>query len=841
MDNTNILNSIINLFNKRNNEFEDRKIVFWIDEEKEFEDFFDETEFENIKKIKILDNNKFQVKYLLNYEDTLSDYLVYTSEDVYKGNWFYDMYLYCDIFRADKISMLLRELKIDNKFRYLIERNKKAFEKASNKMKKYDVNFSKEEIIFESMLSGVLNLKDSNYEDVTKTLLLDNEEKHLKYIKKNINEDDFWKFIEYRFGYKGEKSFEKFSYYLIISDFSYSVNIKYLRKYSNHIASSGIQNIILFFDHWKKLSDSNGYKDFSKKIGDILDIKKEFDKLNYEELSENDTFNFIDEIIINKIIDLINHDVFNYNEFINIIEIRRTKFWYDDFKYIYESLFYFIEIYNLMNSVNLRENENMSSVNDIYNFYTKKLYEFDSFYRKFYENYDRIINFEQLKTIREQIEKLYVNEYLDILNSRWLNAVKNDIDEWKLPHVRSQRNFYANYITKENTRTAVIISDALRYEIAHELYEKLNLETRGSTEIESMFGNIPSYTKLGMASLLPNNQIEIKADGRVFVDGIDSASTENRSLILNKATENNSLVYKTDEFLKLSREEKRNDIKGSKLIYFYHNVVDAIGDNAATEDKIFNASRDAIDEIMNLIKNLRDELSITNIIITADHGFIYQRDELFNTDKLYTSKEEYTEFKRRFILTDKDINPEGTMKFSMNYIGNKNFFVYIPNGNMRFRIQGKGNKYVHGGMTLQEIVIPVIKYKPVRRSSPNSDLYEVKYVELILNDDIKRISNSIFHLNFYQNESANERYMSNSFEVYFTDSEGNIISNVEKIIADKKEDEKRDRTFNTKMILKSMSFNKNKDYFLNIKNLKNDKVERFKYIINIAFTDDFGF
>ena len=54
----------------------------------------------------------------------------------------------------------------------------------------------------------------------------------------------------------------------------------------------------------------------------------------------------------------------------------------------------------------------------------------------------------------------------------------------------------------------VIISDAFRYETAYTLFEKLQADEKCSASIAAMQGVLPSYTPLGMASLLPHKTIE---------------------------------------------------------------------------------------------------------------------------------------------------------------------------------------------------------------------------------------------------------------------------------------------------------------------------------------------
>ncbi|MEN1968323.1 PglZ domain-containing protein [Lentibacillus sp. N15] len=80
--------------------------------------------------------------------------------------------------------------------------------------------------------------------------------------------------------------------------------------------------------------------------------------------------------------------------------------------------------------------------------------------------------------------------------------------------------------------------------------------------------------------------------------------------------------------------ELRQTIQGKKVIYIYHNTIDARGDNADTEMEVFQAVEEAMDDILALVNRLVNTVSAANMLITADHGFIYQRDRVEKSQKL---------------------------------------------------------------------------------------------------------------------------------------------------------------------------------------------------------------
>ena len=92
-------------------EFYQRRIIFWYDEDKEFEDKLDEVVLENAKVIALTGNNAFSVKKLLSVDDLTTNYLVYSPLAYNRpdDNWLLDVELYSEEFRADLISIWMDE------------------------------------------------------------------------------------------------------------------------------------------------------------------------------------------------------------------------------------------------------------------------------------------------------------------------------------------------------------------------------------------------------------------------------------------------------------------------------------------------------------------------------------------------------------------------------------------------------------------------------------------------------------------------------------------------------------------------------------------------------------
>lgn len=179
--------------------------------------------------------------------------------------------------------------------------------------------------------------------------------------------------------------------------------------------------------------------------------------------------------------------------------------------------------------------------------------------------------------------------------------------------------------------------------------------------------------------------------------------------------------------------------------------------------------------------------------------------------------------------------------------GKTEYDAFAPRESVRIRKKGGGLNFVHGGISLQEMVVPVIEYKYLRNDSKvyqrNRDKYDTKPVTVSLLSASRKISNMIFSLNFYQKEAVGDNREAENYLLYFTDASGKQVSDTQKIIADKTSDNGQDRTFRCNFHLKQMKYNNTDSYYLNIADESGLQLpQREEFQIDIAFAaDEFEF
>ena len=573
-----------------------------------------------------------------------------------------------------------------------------------------------------------------------------------------------------------------------------------------------------------------------------------FDKLETSALLDSDFFPCVDECILRKYMAQILDNSINADEAEAAVEKRRTMKWYNDFNLYYDGVLHAARMCRFKQEH--KDGFHIAEHTKLWKAYTDSYCEMDRNYRlfrfAFWQSVKKSNPYldDHYKSAADMVERIY-KKFLDDLGDQWTNKLISDefAESSRLPGIPQQADFYETYVAPIEAaggKTFVVISDALRYETAVELKECLVRETNGTAEISAVQSIFPSITKFGMAALLPHKELSLTGDIKVLCDGEPTEGTEAREKVLNSRHPGNAAIQYTD-LLRMKKNERRERIKSANVVYIYHNTIDAVGDKSNTEDDVFEACDKAVKELTKLIPIIVNDMNGTNIFITADHGFIYTYEELKEYDK--ADKDEITgkiiESGRRYVIANAGSTSDILMKTPMTHV-HSDLTGFTPNVCNRIKKQGGGNRYVHGGISLQECVVPVITYKNVRKSYKNYE--EVKKAELQLIDSTRnKVFTNTFSLEFYQKEPVGGKTTEAKYEIYMADASGRDVSDRKIIIADKTDSDVTNRRFKITLNLKSMEFKKTESYYLTVEDKdKKNIVNRVEFTINVAFANDFG-
>ena len=857
MGNDVIRQRLLEKFEAPLSEFYLRRIVFWHDEEQSFGNIIDEIDIPNVKLLKLTGNNNFYAKKLLSMEDTTSNYLVYdpcTYADI-KDDWLLDIELYSESFRADLMSMTMDELNVDQNanMRRLMKQYKKFFENKERvaKLKAFDSSYSSAGQLHIDIMAVLAGSSINSPAGIIRSVLLSGleENESIENIEKFGDINAFWSLVNKYVGYEHTENDTvlDLASHIFLTALSTTMADGFFKGLEKYVSYGHQTTCYSMVNEWIHSEDDKSFFPICTEIENHCELYERFTKVDITDLLDTEIFPCINESILSRFMDQISFNIIKVDEIIQTVEKKRTQKWYHRVEGYFDGLMQAANMQKFYNDHITGFHE--ANYKDMWKNYEDEYYLMDSYYRSFFRAFGLTLKNSNLriedsfKGAADSIENLYKNSYLTPLASKWTALTKDELASGpKLGMLDNQRSFYTSNVApilSGGGRVFVIISDAFRYEAAAELKDRLTRETKGNAEIKGVQSILPSITKYGMAALLPHTKYEVVEGKTILCDGASTDGTANRDKILKaKAPESIAITYK--DFLAMKQAQKCEMAAGKNVIYIYHNVIDATGEAAVTEDKIFEACEEAIDEIFNLVKTISNDLSGTNILITSDHGFLYSYKKLTTSDK---AEKDYVkgiliETDRRYIITDKADDSEHVIVVPMSDY-HSDFYVMIPQDIIRFKTGG-GMNYVHGGASLQEMMVPVITFKNVRATSKK--FVENTKATIELTSSSRKVSNSIFTLNFYQKEPVGGKVSKADYEVYMSDASGNAVSDRQTIIADKTSENGSDRMFHIRVTLKGQEFKKTDTYYLTIIEKGTTNVlDRIEYTIDIAFAGDFDF
>jgi len=397
--------------------------------------------------------------------------------------------------------------------------------------------------------------------------------------------------------------------------------------------------------------------------------------------------------------------------------------------------------------------------------------------------------------LAEKLEKIYTNSFLYLLSKNWQNTLKLS-DFLKSSGFMLQRDFFKQVVARylrQNKILFVIISDALRYEIGSELAGVLEMQRGIKIELDSMIASVPTYTQLGVASLLPGNELKIDTrNGNVTVDNKSSAGMDNRNSILSETVKTlykgkKAKAMSAQEFMELPLTGQEKEIRGYDLIYLFSYKIDSTGDNAKTEGNLPAAAEAEINFIKSLCRKIIN-LNRTHIIVTADHGFIYQYKPVDETDFITIEKtgEEYFR-DRRYIMGHNLCKNNRADIYDGEELGlQKSLQILIPKGLARIRKQGSGTRYAHGGTSIHELCIPLIKIRKIRED-------DIRCVSVDIPAGVNVITTGQTAVKFIQEEPVQGKVLPRIVVTRFESEDGTVISNQYELVFDSKDPNSENR------------------------------------------------
>ncbi len=856
--------------------FREERIVFWNDPEQEFVGYLTGSLFSPVQGVQVIrldQTGMLEAKLQIERSDPDSKFLVYspTEEPNYDDDWLLDIRLYSRNFRADKASIVLDELGLQSHHlrEHLADRRKFCDNKDRlQKLKSLVTPEDNADDLDRKMLAVVVKADQPELYNILRTLLhfySEAEDIDLRepvqawdQIEKFDLAEPFWRFIKRAFGYTDESpNLENLLVRLLVTDFTQHLHGQAPNLAHLVLPQMGRANAVVCLAQWRdSASKGSSYDRLSEYVSRRINLGEQLHHFDIDHLIDVPTFVAVETEIARNLKDrvLATADAIKVEDIRLVVTKRQSGHWAlptvpgdpsiprKELHAVYEALVTAAEFFNLRNIH--RDGFDFDDATAMYRAYEEKLYQFDQFYRHFCEHADVCKNWNMLKPLREQIEAAYSVWYINAIALAWGKFVDGGLlENWKLKQVSNEYEFYQKNVEPrlqeaENRRAYVIISDAFRYEAAHELTQELNGKYRFTATLSSQLSVLPSYTALGMASLLPHKKLEYDAKGNILVDGKPCASSEQRNEILASV---DGVVLRADELLKMKKEEGRDAVAGKKVVYIYHDEIDSRGEKPATEGDTFEAVRKAINELGDLIRFIINSLNGNYIVVTADHGFLFTETK---PDETHKSKIDHkpagtVHDKKRYLLgrklPDVDEAYHGHTLKSAKAEGDMEF--WLPKAANLFRFSGGVTRFLHGGTMLQEVVVPVVTVRHVKGKGKQDTATKSVGVQVLGVNH--RITTPKYRFLLLQTEPVSDRVKGVTLKVAIYQAH-EPVTNIEKVTFDSTSENMDERTKQVVLVLEDRQYDKKTKYTLRLRDAETDiEQQSVDVIIDRAFSDDF--
>ncbi|HEC36334.1 MAG TPA: PglZ domain-containing protein [Anaerolineae bacterium] len=295
-------------------------------------------------------------------------------------------------------------------------------------------------------------------------------------------------------------------------------------------------------------------------------------------------------------------------------------------------------------------------------------------------------------------------------------------DRFELPGVLLQADVYQEVVgpAAESGRVAYILVDALRFEMAREL--SAILEQAWKPDLTPVPATPPTVTEIGMAALLPGAErglTVIPTEGNrlaAVVAGRTLKTRQDRLAHFEEVVEGNVVVAKLDQLAPLSDTRLSQMIKSADLVV----VTATEGIDGLCENDPALARRmldDVLNQLRRAVKTLF-ALGIETVVISADHGYLFG-EKLTIGSKIDAPGGKTATLKRRVWVGQGGAEAPAFLRAPLSAFGiGGKLEIATPWNLSCFKVKGGAMEYFHGGLSLPELVVPVLTVRPAVSQAP---------------------------------------------------------------------------------------------------------------------------
>lgn len=336
----------------------------------------------------------------------------------------------------------------------------------------------------------------------------------------------------------------------------------------------------------------------------------------------------------------------------------------------------------------------------------------------------RWYNFEPYGDDHDSIEKLIIRarrRYVAVgseITRKFLTQLQTNFPD---KSVARQREIFENHVKPflNEKKTAYVWVDALRFEMGRELARLLREDF--DVDLKPALAAVPTVTEIGMAALLPGAQNVAK----VVTAGIGKLALEINGTVIKDRKDRLMLLKmhagveifdtKLDNLLPKPSKKFREGIEHAQLLLVTSQEIDEL----CEQDNIAQARRQMDGVLNDLRRGVRmlSDMGIERIVLAADHGHLFA-DELSEDMKIEAPGGETVDLHRRVWIGHGGNADDAFLRAPLSALGMQGEFdLATPWTFACFKCKGGAKAYFHGGLSPQELLVPLMILSPLAKPS----------------------------------------------------------------------------------------------------------------------------
>ena len=445
MDTNKIIQDLNRRFAEPLPEFYQRRIIFWYDEDREFEDKLEDLQLDNATLLVLTGSNTFEVKKRICEEDLTSNFLVYQPLSFAKpdDNWLINVQLYSEEFRADLNSIWMEEMGVSSS--PIIRKQVKAYRKFFNAkprrdaVKKLNASISSALDLHLAVMAAICGCKDTQPGSIIRAVLsagLDMDTNELYQGLINFGaKNAFWAVVARVAGYSegDDSNLGRLAIHLLLTAATRTMRYEQFAGLDSYLSTPHQAFCFDFISDWLHSGQSQQLYEAARYVEDEARLQKRFAKLDVTDLVDTECFPCINECILTALMTQISDHIIQVDAIRAVVEKRRTMAWYDAVSCYYEGI---LQVAN-MQQFFMDHSAGFHTVEPqkIWQEYTTDYYRMDTFYRQFHLCFQRSLKISNpllddlFKQVAQRVEGLYSHWFLGVGYCSWCWRFGTELDK----------------------------------------------------------------------------------------------------------------------------------------------------------------------------------------------------------------------------------------------------------------------------------------------------------------------------------------------------------------------------------------------------------------------------